>query len=134
VYLRLIFKSPQHYGKSRLKWTPLYKILNRKNHNHFKIGFLMLQLDFKKHFPKIQTTKNSNLIRFYLILKYCWYPNCVPWAFKGWKTIVEINMANDAWNCREKIDKIVEREGVASKVLIVYMKKLSHSWFIVFDR
>jgi len=30
VYLRLISKSSQHCGKSRLQWTPLHKILNKK--------------------------------------------------------------------------------------------------------
>jgi len=32
VYLRLSFKSPQHYGKSRLQWTLLHKIII----NHFQ--------------------------------------------------------------------------------------------------
>jgi len=37
VYLRLIFKSLQYYGKSRLQWTPLLKTLNRKIIiNHFQ--------------------------------------------------------------------------------------------------
>jgi hypothetical protein len=30
MYLRLIFKSSQHYEKSRLQWVPLHKIMNRK--------------------------------------------------------------------------------------------------------
>jgi len=29
----------------------------------FKIGFLMLKLDFKKNFSKLQTSKNSNLVK-----------------------------------------------------------------------
>jgi len=37
VYLRLISKSLLYYGKSRLQWTPLHKILNRKIIiNHFQ--------------------------------------------------------------------------------------------------
>jgi len=37
LYLRPISKSLQYYGKSRLQWTPLYKILNRKIIiNHFQ--------------------------------------------------------------------------------------------------
>jgi len=37
VYLRLILKSPQHYGKSRLHSTVLHKVLNIKIIiNHFQ--------------------------------------------------------------------------------------------------
>jgi len=54
VYLQLISKSPQHYGKSILQWTPLYKILNRKiviKHfqNQFFDGKTRLQKEFKKY-------------------------------------------------------------------------------------
>jgi len=37
MYLRLISNNPQYYRKSRLQWTPLHKILNRKIIiNHFQ--------------------------------------------------------------------------------------------------
>jgi len=53
VYLSLIFKSPQHYRKSRLQWTPLHNILNRKIIiNHFQNCIFdaktRLQKDIKK--------------------------------------------------------------------------------------
>jgi len=49
VYLRLISKSPQHYEKSRLQWTLLHKILNRKIILIIcKIKFLMIKLDSKR--------------------------------------------------------------------------------------
>jgi len=48
----------------------------------FKIGFLMLKIDFKKNFSKIETTK-KNLVRFYLTSKFCKHQILVPWAFRG---------------------------------------------------
>jgi len=76
--MRLISKSLQHYRKSKLQWTPLYKILNRKiriNHfqNHIFDAKTILQ---KELFKNIWPIKNSNLVRFYLTLKG---PNTIFW-------------------------------------------------------
>jgi len=49
LYLRLISKSPQHYKKSKLQWTPLHKILNRKIIiNHFQNWIFDATVKLKK--------------------------------------------------------------------------------------
>jgi len=85
VYLRLISKIPQFYRKSRLKWTPLQKILNRKIIiNHFQNWIFDAKPTLQKgFFSKILNTKNSNLVIIYLTLKHCQHQNLVPQAFRG---------------------------------------------------
>jgi len=52
--LRLISKTPQHYGKSKLQWTPLPNILNRNIIIiHFDNQVFKLKLNFKKNLTKI---------------------------------------------------------------------------------
>jgi len=70
--------------KSRLQWTPLHRILNKKIIvNNFQNQSLDSKTRLQKEFLKIKTTKNNNLFRFYLILKYCQHQNLVPQAFRS---------------------------------------------------
>jgi len=84
-YLRFISKSPQHYRKLRLQWTPLHKILNRNiiiNHFQnwiFDAKIRLLKIFFQKYKLLIKT---SNLVRFYFTSKYFRDENLVPRAFE----------------------------------------------------
>jgi len=84
VYVRLISKSPKEYGKSRLQWTPLHKIFNRKIIiNYFQNQIFDAKTKLQKELFKNISFLNSNLVRFYLTSKYCRHQNLVHWAFRG---------------------------------------------------